>query len=116
MTILQDLSNMTPGALKLTQSDPHGLTLTVVSILVVFGALLCLYVIYSIIGEVCMAGLSKKDKAPEGTAGEGSRKAAAAAVALYLAEERERTDIITISPSDSAWGGKGRNFRKRPGQ
>lgn len=119
MMTLQALSDMTLGAAKMVRTDPHGWTLAAVSIIVVFGALLILYILYSAIGQICIAGLARKKDSDD----EGPRKAAAAAIALYLEEEEadhfhigSTERIITITPGISAWGGAQRNFRKYTGR
>lgn len=43
---------LTAGAEKMAATDPHGWTLTIVCVLVVFGCLLLLYGVYSLLGTI----------------------------------------------------------------
>ena len=49
---MMSLPILTAGADKMAVTDPHGWTLTLVCILVVFGCLLILYGIYSLLGAI----------------------------------------------------------------
>lgn len=72
-------SFLTAGADKMAQTDPHGWTLTLISVGVVFCALIILYFVYSFSGAI-FSGKFKKEK----KAGKGADDATAAAIALAL--------------------------------
>lgn len=129
-TLLQAAEGMTRGAAKMMETDPHGWTLTVVCVSVVFAGLLVLYLIYSLSGEMFSGRFNRAlkrmhckkaesgDAAPE-LAGHGSDEelAAAIAVALYLEDGGSHDDepgIITIASGRSNWADKSLTFRKRP--
>lgn len=121
-------------AVPLIISDPHGFTLTVISISVVFAALLVLYLIYSLMGKLFTEGPGKLRRKPRGgSADEMTATAialalemesgddavpAAIALALHLHEKGAEHDIesgvITIRRTGSAWKDKSFNFRKKP--
>ena len=136
------LLEMTKGAAKVAETDPHGLTLSLISIVTVFTALLVLYFVYSLIGKAAQKGTSGGEKPGKkasgrrrkGKAGPDSEVAAAIALALE-AESGHETEaaiatalhlylsgsvhdiepgIITIKPAPSAWAGKSITFRKNP--
>lgn len=130
-------SILTAGADRMAQVDPHGWTLTLISVCVVFIALVILYFIYTLSGNFFSGkirfGRKKKEKAAEGNADEA---AVAAAIALALDSETGKGDeaaaialalhlhlnggvhdfepgIITIRrDKTSGWDSKQRNFRK----
>ena len=79
-------SILTAGAEKMAVSDPHGWTLTLISVCVVFSALLVLYFMYSLSGNIFSGKFNgrKKNGCPDG--------AAAAAIALAL--EAEMSDAV----------------------
>lgn len=72
-------SFLTAGADKMAQTDPHGWTLTLISVGVVFCALIILYFVYSFSGAI-FSGKFKKEK----KSGKGADDATAAAIALAL--------------------------------
>lgn len=96
--------------------DPHGWMLSLISITVVFSALLILYVVYTLIGKLSTRSMANKslpaeDKDIDSSAAEAA--AIAMALNLYLAEyahDRE-SGIITIEPHESNWNSK--DYRKR---
>ena len=113
------------GAQKAARTDPHGWILTLTSVSVVFGALIVLWFIFSLVGRV----FSREKKAPaaakpdEMTAaaialaldmeeGGGTYAAIAMALHLYLGESihDKESFIITIKPTTA----KHDNFRKLP--
>ena len=122
---------ITAGADKMALTDPHGLTLSVVSVCVVFSCLLILYIIYSLSGELFIHKLDPKRKKSgkgidEGTAaaiamaleaeeGHETEAAIATALHLYLSGDvhDQETYKITISRKDSPWADKSANFRKK---
>ena len=118
----------------MAQADPHGWTLTLISICVVFCALVILYFIYSLSGNI-FSGKFKSGRKRASQKG-AEEQAVAAAIALALDAETGRGDvaaaialalhlhlndgvhdiepgIITIRhDSASGWDDKQRNFRK----
>ena len=125
---------LTAGADRMAQVDPHGWTLTLISVCVVFCALVILYFIYTLSGNI-FSGKIKfgKEKAGAETVDES---AVAAAIALAVDAETGKGDeaaaialalhlhlnggvhdiepgIITIRHDRaSGWDNKQRNFRK----
>ena len=109
---------LTAGADKVAVTDPHGWTLTIVSILVVFTALLVLYAVYGLIGEISKKSIRRGKEIDAETT-------AAIAMALQLArlenEAEEESSVmmhdsepgfITISKDVSRWGDRSLTFRK----
>lgn len=107
-------SILTTGADKIAVSDPNGLTLTLVSVLVVFGCLLVLYGIYSLSGALF------GKKAAKNTDVKGETEAAiATALHLYLSEQSHESEIHdsepgTITIKTSGWPGRGNAMRPKP--
>lgn len=125
---------LTAGADRMAQVDPHGWTLTLISVCVVFCALVILYFIYSFSGNI-FSGKFKSGKKKPSQKG-ADEEAVAAAIALALDAETGGGDtaaaialalhlhlndgvhdiepgIITIRhDSASGWDAKQRNFRK----
>ena len=124
-------SLLTAGADKMAQTDPHGWTLTLISVCVVFCALLILYGVYSLSGDI-FSGKFKRKPAPKAA---GDEQAIAAAIALALSAEGTSDEeiaalaalslylgdsihdiepgFITIRKNPaSAWGNPQFNFRK----
>ena len=64
-------------------SDPHGLIITIVSIAVVFSALVVLYFAYSLIGKI----LNKKVVLPKKISGRNPSEEEAVAIAMALDQE-----------------------------
>ena len=64
-------------------SDPHGLIITIVSIAVVFSALVVLYFAYSLIGQI----LNKKVVLPKKISGRNPSEEEAVAIAMALDQE-----------------------------
>ena len=100
---------LTAGADRMAVTDPHGWTLTVISIIVVFAALIILYCIYGLLGEIFMGTFKRKKKAPAAVtavASDDAGTAAAIAVALdlYIRENMhdDEPGFITIAPRDNS--------------
>ena len=128
------LLNLTSGAQRMAETDPHGFTLAMIAVCTVFTALVILYFVYSFIGKLSQpsapkARKSKKQKgapdeetaaaiamALEAELGGEVNAAIAMALHLYLSDAVHDTEpgIITIVPRDSAWGNPLNNFRKNP--
>ena len=111
-------------------TDPHGWTLTIISVSVVFIALIILYCLYSLSGKVfsgeLKARVRKKDPQEDVAAAialaldmeqDGDTYAAiATAVHLYLSDTVHDTEpgIVTTVRKDSGWNNKSLSFRKLP--
>ncbi len=124
---------LTAGGERMMQTDPHGWTLTLISVMVVFLALIILYFIYSFSGNLFSGKYKRRPKAVRsGTPDEevaaaialaldmeqdGDTYAAiAAAVHLYLndAVHDGEPGIVAIRRAPSAWENKQLNFRRLP--
>lgn len=125
--IVKDGLTTTTGALKMMETDPHGFTLSIVAISVVFSCLLILFCVYSLMGAIFTGKFRRKDKAASPSAGLGaegvgsadsSEIAAAIGLALHLylgGNHDPESGYITIGNQyQSAWADKGRGFRKLP--
>ena len=126
------------GAQRMAQTDPHGWTLTLISIGVVFLALIILYCIYSLSGGIFSGKFKRK---PSGKAAKASSKpseqeAAAIAMALDMYSGNDEVSVaiatalhlylsggvhdiesgvITFGSNTlSPWEDKKLNFRKTP--
>lgn len=130
------LLEMTSKAASLAQSDPHGWTLTLISVGVVFSALIILFVIYNLTGKFFSGELrlpsfkrktAKAGKADDeiaaaiamalaAEASDDSAAAVALALHLYLGEAVHDIESykITIHRSDSAWNDKSLTMRRMP--
>lgn len=92
--------------------DPHGWILTLISVSVVFSALIILYGVYSLIGVLCSGRVRKKSSSPD--------EETAAAIALALELESGQTagstssGKITITHRSIAWNNKEAGFRRKP--
>ena len=128
----------TAGGERMAQTDPHGWTLTLISVSVVFAALIILYFVYNLSGKIFSGELktaaNKAKRVLPGANRESPEVAAAIALALDMEQDGDvyaaiatavhlyLTDtvhdaepgIITIVRKDSAWNNKQLNFRKLP--
>lgn len=125
---------LTAGGDRMAQLDPHGWTLTLISVSVVFAALIVLYFVYSFSGNL-FSGKFKRKRSVIPSSAEGSPEVAAAialaldmenggddyaaiatAVHLYLSEAIHDVEpgIVTIVRKESGWNNKELNFRKLP--
>ena len=129
---------LTAGGDRMMETDPHGWTLTLISVTVVFTALIVLYFIYSFSGGL-FSGKFKRAPKPKKRSVipsevEGSQIAAAIALALdmecsgdeyaaiatavhlYLTQSVHDVEpgIVTIRRTESGWNNKALNFRKLP--
>ena len=116
------------GSHRMARIDPHGWTLTLTSVSVVFGALLILLIIFTISGNTISGKYKRRMRhsapSPEEAAAiamalseyssEEDIAAIAMALSLYLNEEVHDTESyrITITSSSPRWNDKTRNFRK----
>ena len=123
---------LTAGGDRMAQTDPHGWTLTLISVTTVFAALIILYFIYNFSGNIFSGKYKRKPKAKKGTPdaevaaaialaldmqeGGDDYAAIATAVHLYLTESVHDVEpgIVTIVRVPSAWNDKSLNFRKLP--
>jgi Na+-transporting methylmalonyl-CoA/oxaloacetate decarboxylase gamma subunit len=126
---------LTAGGDRMMQTDPHGWTLTLISVSVVFSALIVLYCIYNLSGNIFSGKFKrapKPRKAAKGTPDEAvaaaialaldmegggdTYAAIATAVHLYLNDTVHDVEsgIVTIRRKDSSWNNKELNFRKLP--
>lgn len=134
--------NVKSKAERIKETDPHGFTLTIVSVSVVFLGLFVLFLIYNFSGK-CFSGQIRFRNPFKRKAGKNVKAApqdeVAAAIAMALQAERgggeveaaiatalhlylssslhdEEPYVITIRPvaGESAWREKSRNFRKLP--
>ena len=121
---------LTAGGDRMMQTDPHGWTLTLISVTVVFSALTVLYFVYSLSGSIFSGKFKRTPK--KGTADaevaaaialaldmecSGDEYAAiATAVHLYLNDAVHDVEpgIVTIVRKESGWNNKELNFRKLP--
>ena len=134
--------NMTEGAKRMAETDPHGFTLALIAVTTVFTALVILYFVYSLIGKLSQPSAPKATKVSRKKAAKGEPDAdtaaaiamaleaelggevnadddlAAIAMALHLhlsnAVHDVEPGIITYVPRESAWGTPSLNFRKTP--
>ncbi|MBQ1912303.1 MAG: OadG family protein [Bacteroidales bacterium] len=135
---LLSLPVLTAGGDRMAQTDPHGWTLTFISVSVVFAALIVLYFIYNFTGKIFSGELKAAARKAKRAVTPGSDREAevaaaialaldmeqdgdtyaaiAAAVHLYLSDAVHDVEpgIVTIVRKDSAWNNKALNFRKLP--
>ena len=126
---------LTAGGDRMMETDPHGWTLTLISVTVVFIALIVLYFIYSFSGGLFSGKFKRAPKPKKAVKGTPDAEVAAAialaldmecsgdeyaaiatAVHLYLNDAIHDVEpgIVTIVRKDSAWNNKELNFRKMP--
>lgn len=106
-------SRVQEKAAMMAENDPHGWTLTIVSVSVVFCALALLWLLFWLLFDrpARMGKAKKKDPDEEVAA------AIAAAIHLYYADAVHDSEpyIVTIRPSAaSGWNDKKWTFRKLP--
>ena len=123
---------LTAGGDRMMQTDPHGWTLTLISVSVVFAALIVLYFIYSFSGKL-FSGAIKLPRKPRKASADAEVAAAiaraldmensgdvyaaiATAVHRYLSDTVHDVEpgFITIVRKESGWSDKSLNFRKLP--
>ena len=126
---------LTAGGDRMMQTDPHGWTLTLISVTVVFTALIVLYFIYNLSGHIFSGKFKRAPKAKKAAKGAPDAEVAAAialaldmeqdgdtyaaiatALHLYLNDSVHDVEpgIVTIVRKESAWNNKALNFRKLP--
>ena len=126
---------LTAGGDRMAQTDPHGWTLTLISVSVVFAALIVLYFVYSLSGSIFSGKFKRAPKPKKAAKGTPDAEVAAAialaldmenggdvyaaiatAVHLYLSDAVHDVEpgIITITRTQTGWNNKALNFRKLP--
>ena len=131
---------LTVGSDKMAQTDPHGWTLTLISVMVVFSALIVLYFLYSFSGNIFSGKYKRKDGKAAGRRAKTGKSApdqeVAAAIAMALeAESGCETEVaiatalhlflsetvhdiepgfVTIRRNPSKWNDKSLTFRRLP--
>ena len=128
-TFLYSLLPLTAGAERMAEQDPSGWTLTLISVCVVFAALIILYFIYKFSGDIFSGKFKRKPKKKadgevaaaialtlDMEADGDTYAAIAAALHLYCSESVHDVEpgIVTIRRKDSGWTNKALNFRKLP--
>ena len=123
---------LTAGGDRMMQTDPYGWTLTLISVTVVFSALIVLYFVYSLSGNIFSGKFKRAPKKVKGTP--DAEVAAAIALALDMEQDGDvyaaiatavhlymndtvhdvEPGIITITRKESGWNNKALNFRKLP--
>ena len=120
----------------MAETDPHGLTLSLIAVFTVFTALVILYIIYSCIGKASRRGMPRMPRVKRSKTGKTPDADTAAAIAMALEAERggevnaaiamalhlyfndavhdTEPGIITIVPRQSSWNDKTLTFRKSP--
>ncbi len=133
-----NLLNMTAGAERMAQTDPHGWTLALIAVTTVFTALVILYFIYSFIGKAANSDVPKIRKPRKARKASGKDPDAETAAAIAMALEAENggevnaaiamalhlyfndavhdiePGIITFAPRATQWNDKSLTFRKTP--
>lgn len=118
------------GSQKMAREDRYGLVLTVVSVGVVFSALIILWWLFSLLGRVSCEKSSKRNEAkgmsPEVAAAiglglqkecsDGTYAAIALALAMYNEESvhDKESFVITIKHHASQWNEREQGFRRLP--
>ena len=129
-----NLLNMTAGAERMAQTDPHGWTLALIAVSTVFTALVILYFIYSFIGKASNSKVPRVKRSPRKGSAPDAETAAAIAMALEAENGGEvnaaiamalhlyfndavhdiEPGIITFAPRATQWNDKSLTFRKTP--
>ena len=126
---------LTAGGDRMMETDPHGWTLTLISVSVVFAALIVLYFVYSFSGSIFSGKFKRAPKPKKAAKGTPDAEVAAAiavaldmensgdvyaaiatAVHLYLNDAVHDIEpgIVTITRTNTGWNNKALNFRKLP--
>ena len=102
ITLLQISENVIQKSAEMAATDPHGIIITVVSVLVVFASLAILHISYYLIGKVVNLHLQWKERRQENAEQQQDDPEVNAAIAtamhLYLNENAhdEESYVITI--------------------
>lgn len=87
--ILQASENVIRKSAEMAEKDPHGTTITLVSVAVVFCALIVLYFAYTIIGKILSGKLKMPVCRTFGKKSEGGKPNEEEAVAIAMALDQE---------------------------
>jgi Na+-transporting methylmalonyl-CoA/oxaloacetate decarboxylase gamma subunit len=138
----QILDNYTPGSAnqvssgetkadRLKETDPHGLSMTIISMAIVFSVLTIIYCMLKIFGYTAKKRAAKNavkkdvpapavaNVAPtiESKDGLSEEEIVAIGMALHLhfgAQHDQESEVLTIAPNASAWANKSLNFTPSP--
>ena len=94
--LLQFSENVAAKSADMAARDPHGAIITLVSISVVFCALIALFFAYTLIGKISSGGFSRTKRQPE-TGTPTSEEAAAIALALDQEMNGETYAVIGLA-------------------
>lgn len=98
MTLLQTSEQVLAKSAQMAANDPHGVTITIVSVAVVFSALIILYIAYSLIGKAMKGEIDFKKILPaRKKKTEGISDETAAAIAMALDSEMNGEAYAAIS-------------------
>lgn len=135
--ILLQTSTLTEGAKRMQATDPHGWTLALIAVTVVFSALVILFVAFTLVGRISQRiEKGPAPRKPRRKAGKAADAEVAAAIALALEAEAggevpvaiatalamylgsgvhdSEPYTITIRRVPSAWDSPALRFRKNP--
>ena len=141
--VLLQSSSLTEGAQRMQATDPHGWTLSLIAVSVVFSALVILFFAFTLVGRISQSAEARKAapkaaRKPRRKAGKEPEAEVAAAIALALEAEAggevpvaiatalamylgggvhdSEPYTITIRRAPSAWDSPALTFRKNPVQ
>lgn len=101
MLLLQVSPNVVEKSAEMMEKDPHGAIITLVSVSVVFAALVILYFAYTLVGKAINTrwkpSMSRKDKRSDRTQKDVPSAEEAAAIALALDQEMNGEVYAAIS-------------------
>lgn len=91
LAILQTSASVLQKSAEMAEKDPHGVIITLVSVSVVFSALIILYFAYSFIGKLSSGSISlpKRNKKDITKVGKGGHPSEEEAIAIALALDQE---------------------------
>lgn len=89
ITLLQVSQSVIEKSAEMAEKDPHGVIITLVSVTVVFIALVLLYYAYTFVGKVVNGEFKPKNKVSKALAGKLGIPTAEAAAAIVLALDQE---------------------------
>lgn len=87
ITLLQTSASVLNKSAEMVATDPHGIIITVVSVLVVFASLAILHISYFLIGKVVgwhLDWMDRREQASEPQAEDDAEAKAAIATAMHL--------------------------------
>lgn len=116
---------------RLKETDPHGLSMTIISMAIVFSVLAIIYCMLKIFGyaarrEAAKNAAQKGTPAPAAVTetpavksddGLSEEEIVAIGMALHLhfgAQHDQESEVLTITPNTSAWANKSLNFTQSP--